>query len=93
METWKERTAGILPADGKASLLGQHYFPLWKTLNVARRLSSPAVEAALERLLQTDLALKSSHLPERQELELLVVDLCTRIEAGATVDLATIMDL
>lgn len=93
LETWKERTAGILPADGKASLLGQHYFPLWKTLNVARRLSSPAVEAALERLLQTDLALKSSHLPERQELELLVVDLCTRIEAGATVDLATIMDL
>ncbi len=92
LDEWKSACAGVLPADGKQSLLTQHYYPLWKSLNVAQRLDSPVIEAALERLLQTDLALKSSHLEPRQELELLVVDLCTRMAAGATVPYDTILD-
>ncbi|MBI2300836.1 MAG: DNA polymerase III subunit delta [Armatimonadetes bacterium] len=92
LDEWKARTAEVLPPDPRQNLLGQHYFPFWKTLNMAQRLPAEMLEAALERLLQCDLALKSSHLEPRQEMELLVADLCTRMAAGATLDLETLME-
>lgn len=92
LDEWKARTAEILPPDAKQNLLGQHYYPFWKTLNMAQRLSAAVLEAALERLLQCDVALKSSHLDPRQEMELLAADLCTRMAAGATLDLETILE-
>lgn len=92
LERWRERAAGTLPNDAKLDLLRQHHYPLWKTLGAARRLDSARIEAGLERLLQADLALKSSRLPVRQELELLVVDLCTRMTQGATIDWATLLE-
>ncbi|MCC7493025.1 MAG: DNA polymerase III subunit delta [Fimbriimonadaceae bacterium] len=89
LDRWKTAAAEVLPLEGKVSLLTQHYYPLWKTLRVARQLTSAQLEAALERLLQTDLAIKTSHLEPAAELELLVVDLCTRISSGATAEWAT----
>jgi DNA polymerase-3 subunit delta len=82
----QEATASCFPQTGRTNLLRQHYFPLWKTLRQAESFTTPQLQAALERLLQADLSLKTSHLPEDQVLELLVVDLCERLDAGATVD-------
>jgi len=82
----KREVDGILPTAGKSSILSQHYYPFWKSLQVAARIDADTLAAGHARLLQTDLALKSSHLEPRQELELLIIDLCVRMEAGATVD-------
>lgn len=82
----QEATASFFPQTGRANLLKQHYFPLWKTLRQAESFTTPQLQAALERLLQADLSLKTSHLPEDQVLELLVVDLCERPDTGATLD-------
>jgi DNA polymerase-3 subunit delta len=89
----RQEAAGILPNEGKASILNQHYYPFWKSLQVAQRLEAATLAAGLARLLQTDLALKSSHLEPRQELELLVIDLCIRMEAGATVDYDKLLEV
>ncbi len=82
----KGEVEGILPTEGKSSILSQHYYPFWKSLQIAERLDAETLAGGHARLLQTDLALKSSHLEPRQELELLIIDLCVRMEAGATVD-------
>lgn len=92
LDSWKAQVAEVLPTEGKTALLTQHYFPLWKTLTVARRMPAELIEATLERLLQTDLALKSSHLDPRYEMELLVIDLGTRMEQGATVEYDRLLD-
>ena len=89
----KRETEGLLPSVGKASILSQHYYPFHKSLQVAQRLDAATLAAGLARLLQTDLAMKSSHLEPRQELELLVIDLCVRMEAGATVDYDTLLEV
>jgi DNA polymerase III delta subunit len=88
----QEATAEIFPQAGRTPLLKQHYFPLWKTLRQAEAFTTPQLCSALERLLQADLSLKTSHLPEEQVLELLVVDLCERIDEGATVDLDELLE-
>lgn len=88
----KREVDGILPTDGKSSILNQHYYPFWKSLQVASRIDSATLAAGHARLLQTDLALKSSHLEPRQELELLIIDLCVRMEAGATVEYGTLLE-
>ncbi len=93
LDEWKEQVAGVLPTEGKQSLFTQHYFPLYRSLATARRLPAGLLEGAMERLLQTDLGLKSSHLDPRLEMETLVVDLCTRMEAGATVAYDTLLDI
>lgn len=82
----QEATASFFPQTGRANLLKQHYYPLWKTLRQAESFTTPQLQAALERLLQADLSLKTSYLPEDQVLELLVVDLCERPDTGATWD-------
>jgi DNA polymerase III delta subunit len=61
-------------------------------LRQAEAFTTPQLCSALERLLQADLSLKTSHLPEEQVLELLVVDLCERIDEGATVDLDELLE-
>ncbi len=91
LATWKERAAGVLPASGKQALLTQHYFPLQKSLDLADRFAMDDLEAGLERLLQADLGLKSTHLTPEHEIELAVVDLCTRPWAGATIDLESLL--
>ena len=91
-DRWRRAMDGLLPADDRHALLKQKPYPLQKALVAAQHLSTPALAAALERLLQADLALKSSHLPPEQEMELLVTDLCVRIEAGATVPLETLLE-
>ncbi|MBI5830952.1 MAG: DNA polymerase III subunit delta [Armatimonadetes bacterium] len=88
---WKERSAGVLPTSGKQALLTQHYFPLQKSLELANRFALVDLEAALERLLQADLGLKSTHLTPEHEIELAVVDLCTRPWAGATIALDALL--
>lgn len=88
----KRATEGVLPAEGKASILSQHYYPFWKSLQLASRFDAATLAGGLARLLQTDLALKSSHLEPHQELELLIIDLCLRMEAGATVDYDTLLE-
>lgn len=88
----QQATESLFPQTGRANLFKQHYFPLWKTLRQAEAFTTPQLQAALERLLQADLSLKTSHLPEEQVLELLVVDLCERIDAGATVDLNELLE-
>lgn len=93
LETWKQELSEVFPQDGKRSLLGQHYFPFWKTLAQAQRLETPAIEAAFERLLQADLGFKTSHLAPSEEIELLVIDLCIRIEVGATVPYERLLDV
>jgi DNA polymerase-3 subunit delta len=92
LDTWKASAAGLLPP-GKQALLDQHYFPLWKTLDQAQHFRTPALAAGFERLLQTDLGLKSTHLKPEHELECLVADLCTRLDQGATVDLDALLEL
>jgi len=88
---WKQRSAGVLPTSGKQALLTQHYFPLQKSLELASHFVLPDLEAALERLLQTDLGLKSTHLTPEHEIELAVVDLCIRPWAGSTIALDTLL--
>jgi DNA polymerase-3 subunit delta len=92
LEAWKRQTAGVLPAGGKQALLNQHYFPLFKSLEAAQHFTTPALAAAMERLWQTDLALKSTHLEPETELELLVTDLCTRLQHGATIDFERLLE-
>lgn len=93
LDEWRTATAEVLPDEGKQSLLNQHYFPLWKTLVQAQRLDTATIAAALERILQADLGLKTSHLAPAAEIELLVADLCTRPGRGATIDWATLLEV
>lgn len=88
---WKARAAEVLPSVGKQALLTQHYFPLQKSLQLANHFGLHDLEAALERLLQTDLGLKSTHLTPEHEVELAVVDLCVRPWAGSTIPLDALL--
>lgn len=51
-------------------------FPFNKTVDQARRYSAPALQHALEQLLDADMSLKTGKLPPEVALELLVTDLC-----------------
>ena len=72
--------ANLAPAE-LASRLGQHPFVIDKALKQARQFTLPHLEAILRRLLQADLALKSSGINPVLELDLLVVGL-TRGQTG-----------
>jgi DNA polymerase III subunit delta len=64
----------LAPAE-LASRLGQHPFVVEKGLRQARQFSVSQLDVILRRLLQTDLALKSSGANPVLELDLLVVSL------------------
>lgn len=68
------QAANLAPAE-LASRLGQHPFVVEKGLRQARQFTVPQLEAILRRLLQTDLALKSSGTDPILELDMLVVSL------------------
>jgi DNA polymerase-3 subunit delta len=68
------QAANLAPAE-LASRLGQHPFVVEKGLRQARQFSVVQLEAILRRLLQADLALKSSGANPILELDLLVLSL------------------
>ncbi len=88
---WRERGAGILPLGHRQCIVDQQPYPIQKALQAANSFDAPTLEASLERLLQTDIALKSKHLSPEHEIELLIVDLCTRPTAGAYLDLIELL--
>ncbi|MFN8483002.1 MAG: DNA polymerase III subunit delta [Anaerolineae bacterium] len=68
------QTANLAPSD-LAQRLGQHPFVVEKASRQARQFTVPQLEAILGRLLQADLALKSSGINPVLELDMLVVGL------------------
>ena len=76
------QSANLAPAE-LASRLGQHPFVIDKALRQGRQFSLPHLEAILRRLLQADLALKSSGVNPVLELDLLVVGLTRGQQARA----------
>jgi DNA polymerase-3 subunit delta len=58
-----------------AKAIGLHPFPTQKAMEQCRRWRMSALEAAYDRLLETDLAIKTGKLPDALALELLVVEL------------------
>lgn len=68
------QAANLAPAE-LAARLGQHPFVVEKGLKQARLFSLPQLETTLRRLLQADVALKSSGSNPVLELDLLVVGL------------------
>lgn len=83
LEQCREQWGSLLP-QGRSSLLSLHPFPFWKVMRQAERFSLPVLACAFQRLAQADLALKGNLFPPETALEMLVVDLCHRPEAGAT---------
>ena len=67
-----------LAADGEAAipLAGQHPFVAYQALKNAGRFTQPELSAALELLVQTDLALKTTGQEPRLLLERLLIRLC-----------------
>ncbi|MFN8498202.1 MAG: DNA polymerase III subunit delta [Anaerolineae bacterium] len=77
------QTANLAPSE-LAPRLGQHLFVVEKALRQARQFTIPQLEAILGRLLQADLALKSSGANPVLELDMLVVGLTRgQIKGGA----------
>ena len=68
------QTANLAPSE-LAQRLGQHPFVVEKASRQARQFTVPQLEAILGRLLQADLALKSSGINPVLELDMLVVGL------------------
>ena len=68
------QTANLAPAE-LAQRLGQHPYVVEKAARQARQFTVPQLEAILARLLQVDLALKSSGANPILELDMLVVAL------------------
>ena len=58
-----------------AKAIGLHPFPTQKAMEQCRRWRMNDLEAAYDRLLETDLAIKTGKLPDELALELLVVEL------------------
>lgn len=64
--------------DAIAEALGLHPYPTQKAMQQSRQWRPADLEAVYDRLLATDLAIKTGKLPDDLALELLVVDLCQR---------------
>ena len=58
------------------SKIGLHHFPTGKAMQQARHWRMDALLAAYDRLLETDLAIKTGKLPDDLALDLLVLGLC-----------------
>jgi DNA polymerase-3 subunit delta len=58
-----------------AKAIGLHPFPTQKAMEQCRRWRMSSLEAAYDRLLETDLAIKTGKLPDDLALDLLVVEL------------------
>lgn len=86
LERVQAATAEVFPQGDKINLWKQHYYVLWKVFSQAEAFTPEQLTAALKRLLQADLSLKTSYLPPEAVLELLVIDLCQPLEQGTTVD-------
>ena len=58
------------------SKIGLHHYPTGKAMQQSRRWRMDALLAAYDRLLETDLAIKTGKLPDDLALDLLVLGLC-----------------
>ncbi|MEZ4770331.1 MAG: DNA polymerase III subunit delta [Caldilineales bacterium] len=58
------------------SKIGLHHFPTGKAMQQSRRWRMDDLLAAYDRLLETDLAIKTGKLPDDLALDLLVLELC-----------------
>ncbi len=67
-----------LGKDEIAKAIGLHPFPTQKAMQQCRHWRMADLEAAYDRLLETDLAIKTGKLPDDLALDLLVVELSTR---------------
>ena len=67
-----------LTADEIAKAIGLHPFPTQKAMQQARRWSMAALQAAYDRLLDADLAIKTGKMPDTLAVELAVVELSSR---------------
>ena len=56
--------------------IGLHHYPTGKAMQQSRRWRMDALLAAYDRLLETDLAIKTGKLPDDLALDLLVLELC-----------------
>ena len=56
--------------------IGLHHYPTGKAMQQSRRWRMDALLAAYDRLLETDLAIKTGKLPDDLALDLLVLGLC-----------------
>lgn len=61
-----------------AAAIGLHPYPTGKAMQQCRHWRMAELEAAYDRLLETDLAIKTGKLPDELALELLVVELSQR---------------
>jgi DNA polymerase-3 subunit delta len=61
-----------------AKIIGLHPFPTQKAMQQCRHWRMSDLEGAYDRLLETDLAIKTGKLPDDLALDLLVVGLCRR---------------
>lgn len=75
-----DQMARGLAKDEIAKAIGLHPFPTQKAMQQARQWRMADLDAAYDRLLQTDHAIKTGKLPEALAIDLLVVDLCRRQE-------------
>lgn len=67
-----------LGKDEIAKVIGLHPFPTQKAMQQCRQWRMSDLEAAYDRLLETDLAIKTGKLPDDLALDLLVVELSAR---------------
>ncbi len=67
-----------LNKDEIAKVIGLHPFPTQKAMQQCRHWQMSDLETAYDRLLETDLAIKTGKLPDDLALDLLVVELCAR---------------
>ena len=67
-----------LAKDEIAKAIGLHPFPTQKAMQQARQWRMTDLEAAYDRLLETDLAIKTGKLPDALAIDLLVVELSQR---------------
>jgi DNA polymerase-3 subunit delta len=67
-----------LSPDAIAKKIGLHPYPTQKAMQQSRRWRMADLEAAYDRLLETDLAIKTGKLPDDLALDLLVVELSQR---------------
>ena len=67
-----------LSKDEIAKVIGLHPFPTQKAMQQCRQWRMSDLEAAYDKLLETDLAIKTGKLPDDLALDLLVVELSAR---------------
>lgn len=73
-----ELAAQGMGKDAIAAAIGLHPYPTQKAMQQSRQWRLAELEAVYDRLLATDVAIKTGKLPDDLALELLVIDLCQR---------------